>query len=57
MIYQQYIYTEGALTEHMIAGAWYCNIDEKMYMLIYGQTTTQDLLQIFEQYLGSFVCH
>jgi hypothetical protein len=57
MIYQQYIYTEESLTEHIIFGTWYCDVDKKLYVLGYGQTTEQGLLQIFELYLDSFVCH
>jgi len=57
MIYQRYTYTEDGRKTYFICGVWYCNIDEKLYCLGYEQTTEQDVLQIFEQYLDSFVCH
>jgi hypothetical protein len=57
LIYQQGTYTEDSQTEYLIYGVWYCNIDEKLYVLGVGQTTEQNLLQNFERYLESFVCH
>lgn len=57
MIYQQMTFTKDWQTEYLIFGAWYCNSDEKVYILGAGQSTEQGLLQIFEQYSDSFVCH
>ena len=57
MIYQRYTYTEDWTKTYGIVGALYCNIDEKLYVLANEQTTEQDILQIYEQYLDSFVCH
>ena len=57
MIYQRYTYTEDGQKTYGIFGVWYCNVDKKLYCLGIEQTTEQDVLQIFEQYLDSFICH
>jgi len=57
MIYQRYTYTEDWQKTYGIFGVWYCDIDKKFYCLGNEQTTEHDALQIFEQYLDSFVCH
>jgi hypothetical protein len=57
MLYQQYVYPEESQAKSFILGVWYCDIDEKIYYLGYRQATEHDVLQIFERYLDSFVCH
>jgi len=57
MIYHRYSVVANGDRFYGIVGLWYCNIDEKVYILGTKQSTEQDVLQIFERYLDSFVCH
>jgi len=61
MLYQYYTvtYTEGG-KGYGIVGVFYCNKSEKFFQLatIHSAiSATQDILEDFQRYLDSFVCH
>ena len=56
MMYQYFTATIKGKTLHGIFGVWYCDVNKRFYelMVMYSE---QDVLQIYDQYLGSFICH
>jgi len=56
MIYQYFIATFEGETHYGIGGIWYCDTNDRFYMLwlIYSE---QDPLPKYQQYLDAFICH
>ncbi len=57
MIYHHWTVIANGDRFYGVIGLWYCSIDEKVYVLATKQSTEQDVLQMYEQYIDSFVCH
>lgn len=63
LICRRYTYPSRQRTKRNfgVVGLWYCDMNERVYVLAtmdsYLNTSSSRLLQVFERYLDSFVCH
>jgi len=56
MIYQYFNATIEGETYYGIGGVWYCDTNDRFYML-FLMYSEQDPLPKFQQYLDAFICH